>query len=99
MNVELPSLEEVDQMEKNDFLDAVEGFVLKKFRENQNKYSILISIDDIKNAATTEEINEDNINLIKNFFEKKGIKVTFPYTDGETGNEYFQFTISPEENV
>ena len=99
MQIELPSVEEIDQTEKNAFLDAVNGLVIKKFQENKNKNSIEISIDDIKNAATMEEINEDDIKSIRELFEQKGISVIFPYIEGESGEEYFQFTMPSEEAV
>ncbi len=96
IKVEPLPLEEVDQMEKNDFLDAINGLVIKKFQENGDKDNIEITLDDIKNAAAMEEINKKNIELIRNFFEQKGITVDI---DGEHGKECFQFTMPLEKAI
>jgi hypothetical protein len=92
--VELPSLEEINKMEKSDFLDAVNRFVVRKFQENKDKDSIEVTIDDIRNAAAIEEVNESDIESIKNLFEQKGIGVVF--VNKEFGEKYFQFTMPAE---
>lgn len=96
MRIEFPSLEEVDQMEERDLLDAANGLVIKKFQENNSKDIIEVTADDIRNAAAVEELNEKDIESIKEFFERKKIGVS---VSGNSGEECFQFTMPPEKAI
>ena len=93
---ELLSSKEVDQMEKNDFLDAIEGFIIKKFQESQDKNTIEVTIDDIRNVVAMEEISEDYLESMKKLFEQKGIGIN---VSGESGKECFQFTMPTEKAI
>ncbi|MCK5123547.1 MAG: hypothetical protein KAQ87_05385 [Candidatus Pacebacteria bacterium] len=96
IKIDLPSLEEVDQTEKSDFLDAVERFIIKKFQENPNENAFEVTIDDIRNVAAMEEITEDYLESMKKLFEQKGIGIN---VSGESGKECFQFTMPTEKAI
>ncbi len=87
IKVELPTKKELGEIEKNDFLESINGFVNEKLRElEEGENSVIISIEELRNAAAIDEFGDNEIKFVIDYFNNKesGITVSEYIVDGKT---------------
>ena len=97
MRIELPDQEGLKLEREISIIDAVKEYVIKKlYKENR----VSLSVDDIRNITTIDEIGSDDIELITDSLrESENGKMTIDvYTEGESGEEIIEFTICEKGN-
>lgn len=74
-------------IEKIKFFDSINEFVNRKLLDlKKEENSVIISIEELRNAAAIDELGDNEIKLIIDYFNKKesGITVSEYIIDGET---------------
>lgn len=97
MKIELPSQRDLELERKISIVDAVNEDVIKKL---YNKDRVLLSIDDIRNITTRDDISKGDIKLlVDSFKENEGGKMAVGiYIEGESGEEFLEFVAREENN-
>lgn len=92
--VKFPTKKELEETEKNNFLESINGFINERLRSlKEGKNSAIISVEELKNAAAINELGDNEVKLIIDYFNdrEKGIIVSEYIIDGEKEKK-LQFT-------
>lgn len=74
-------------IEKVNFFDSINEFVNRRLQDlKEGENSVIISAEELRNAAAIDEFDDNEIKLIIDYFNKKesGITVSEYIVDGET---------------